>query len=87
MTIQPGALCYIIRTNPANARLIGHVVEVISMARPMPVLDGEAMHEITSPWLRAAIPRAFFFAAPSQLCPIAPPASLVGQRTHEPVQT
>ena len=85
--IQPGTLCFVVRTHPANARLIGHVVEVISPARPMPGFDGETMHEITSPWLRAATPRAFFFAAPSQLCPIAPPASPVGQRTPQPVQT
>jgi hypothetical protein len=85
MTIQPGTLCYIVQTNPANARLIGHVVEVLSPARSMP--DGKARHQIMSPWLRAEIPRAFFFAAPSQLRPIAPPASPVGQHTRKPVQT
>lgn len=83
--IPIGTLCYVVSANRRMRHTIGHVVEVISPAVPMPRFGGTVLHEITSPWLRDQYTHARFFAEPNQLRPITPPAPAEHESTHEPV--
>ncbi len=85
MSISVGSICYIVGTAPANAHLLGRVVEVIGQALPIPERGGIPMHRIDAPWLRLEYPRRPCYAAPAQLRPIAAPdRPPLEQRKREP---